>query len=59
MGLLSKAAPQMNLLTEGFPIAITTAFLLLFSSLPFLVEAFSAIIDAGFADLARLIGGGA
>ena len=58
MGLLSKAAPQMNLLTEGFPIAITTAFLLLFSSLPFLVEAFSAIIDAGFADMARLIGGG-
>ncbi|MBN1242557.1 MAG: flagellar biosynthetic protein FliR [Spirochaetales bacterium] len=58
MGLLSKAAPQMNLLTEGFPIAIMTAFLLLFSSLPFIVEAFSAIIDAGFDDMARLIGGG-
>lgn len=56
MGLLSKAAPQMNLLTEGFPLNIGVAFLLLFGSLPFLMEAFARLIDAGFLDLARMLG---
>ncbi len=57
MGLFSKAAPQMNLLTEGFPLNIGVAFLLLFGSLPYLMEAFGRLIDAGFLDLARMIGG--
>ena len=38
MGILSKAAPQMNLLSEGFPILILTAFYIMrkltFSGLP-------------------------
>jgi flagellar biosynthetic protein FliR len=64
-GLISKAAPQINILSEGFPIAIITAYLLLFATLPFLVEAFSHVIDAGFAnieslfaEIGRQIGGG-
>ncbi|MDR2575262.1 MAG: flagellar biosynthetic protein FliR [Treponema sp.] len=64
-GLISKAAPQINILSEGFPIAILTAYLLLFATLPFLLETFSQVIDAGFADIQRLytqigqqIGGG-
>jgi len=48
MGLLSKAAPQMNLLTEGFPISITVAFSLILVSMPFMIEAFSRVIDSGF-----------
>lgn len=48
MGLLSKAAPQMNLLTEGFPISITVAFILILATMPFLVEAFARVIDSGF-----------
>jgi flagellar biosynthetic protein FliR len=47
-GLISKAAPQINILSEGFPISITVAFLILFTSLPFMTEAFSRIIDSGF-----------
>jgi flagellar biosynthesis protein FliR len=61
MGLLAKAAPQMNLLMLGFPIAISTAFLVLFLTVPFLMEAFSRIIDASFVgilDLAVRAGGG-
>ena len=61
MGLLAKAAPQMNLLLLGFPIAISAAFLMLFLTLPFLMEAFSRVIDASFEgimDLAARIGGG-
>jgi flagellar biosynthetic protein FliR len=65
-GLISKAAPQINILTEGFPISITTAFLLIMATLPFLVDAFSRVIDSGFQTLEsfyiqigqRVMGGG-
>jgi flagellar biosynthetic protein FliR len=64
-GLISKAAPQINILSEGFPIAILTAYLLLFAALPFILESFSHVIDAGFANIQNLyaligkqIGGG-
>ena len=53
-GLISKAAPQVNILSEGFPISITVAFLLIFSSLPFMTEAFSRVIDSGFASIENL-----
>jgi flagellar biosynthetic protein FliR len=47
-GLISKAAPQINILSEGFPISITVAFLLIFTSMPYMTEAFSRVIDGGF-----------
>jgi flagellar biosynthetic protein FliR len=47
-GLISKAAPQINILTEGFPVSITVAFLLIFSTMPFMVEAFGRVVEAGF-----------
>ena len=53
-GLISKAAPQINILSEGFPISITTAFLLIYTSLPFMTEAFSRVIDTGFANIQNL-----
>lgn len=58
MGLLAKAAPQMNLLMLGFPINITIAFLLLFLILPFLVETFERIIDGGWMELLKFLGPG-
>ena len=48
MGLLARAAPQMNLLMLGFPINISVAFLMIFLGLPFLMETFAKIIDLGF-----------
>ncbi|MDR1399927.1 MAG: flagellar biosynthetic protein FliR [Treponema sp.] len=53
-GLISKAAPQVNILSEGFPISITVAFVLIYTSLPFMVEAFSRVIDAGFKNIENL-----
>jgi len=47
-GLISKASPQINILSEGFPISIITAFLLIFASLPFMIEAFINIMESGF-----------
>jgi flagellar biosynthetic protein FliR len=60
-GLISKAAPQINLLSEGFPISIMTAFDLILAIMPFMVEAFSAVLGHGFEALASLyidVGGG-
>jgi flagellar biosynthetic protein FliR len=53
-GLISKAAPQINILTEGFPVAITVAFLLIYTSLPFMTEAFVRVIDSGFSNIEKL-----
>jgi flagellar biosynthetic protein FliR len=57
LGLLSKAAPQMNLLTEGFPITLTATWLIMIATLPFMMEAFSRMIEGGFTDLGILVGG--
>ncbi len=54
-GLLSKAAPQINLLTEGFPISILVAFILMATAMPYMIEAFSSLVDAGFESIAMII----
>jgi len=54
VGMIGKAAPQINILSEGFPISIMTAFIILFASLPFLIESFTRLINAGFADFQTL-----
>ncbi len=55
MGLLAKAAPQMNLLMMGFPISIAVAFLVILLTLPFMVESFSIVVDNGFAQIADFL----
>lgn len=51
MGLLAKAAPQMNLLMLGFPLSIGVAFILMLITIPFLMQAFDRLIGAGFDQL--------
>jgi flagellar biosynthesis protein FliR len=48
MGLLAKAAPQMNLLMLGFPLKIGIAFLMLMLTIPLIMEGFSRLIDQSF-----------
>ena len=50
-GILSKAAPQMNLLSEGFPIMMMTAFFILTVLMPDLCDFFFRSFNAGFARL--------
>jgi flagellar biosynthetic protein FliR len=57
LGLLSKAAPQMNLLTEGFPITLSASFLIMIATMPFMIDAFSRMIEGGFSDIGILVGG--
>lgn len=48
MGLLAKAAPQMNLLMIGFPISITVGFIIIILVLPGLIIFFSDYIEEMF-----------
>ena len=56
VGLLSKAAPQMNLLSEGFPIMMLTSFFIIAVLLPYLVQFFSEGFYRGFREIIRMIG---
>ena len=61
-GLLTKAAPQMNLLSEGFPIMILVAFTIIALAMPSIIDFFVRSFNKGFADLENLftlISGGA
>ena len=53
-GLLSKAAPQMHLLSEGFPIMILTAFFLIMIMLPSMCDFFIRSFVDGFNSLENL-----
>ncbi|MGO9310213.1 MAG: flagellar biosynthetic protein FliR [Spirochaetia bacterium] len=55
MGLLARAAPQMDILTMGFPVSIGVSFLLLFATMPFLMTAMERIIDGSFQSLSGFI----
>lgn len=55
MGLLSKAAPQMNLLSEGFPITILVTFFLLSVALPVMVNLFVQVMEQGFSSFEQLL----
>ena len=48
MGLLAKAAPQMNLLMMGFPVSILVAYIIIFLALPFIISIFTEILDDSF-----------
>lgn len=56
LGLIGKAAPQMNLMMMGFPINIGFGFFVMMAAMPFLVQGFSAVINNGFDTIQGLIG---
>jgi len=55
MGLLAKAAPQMNLLMIGFPIQITVGFLMIFLTAPFLIRKMEIYFDWGYQLITRFL----
>lgn len=55
MGLLSRAAPQMNLLSEGIPLTMLLGFLFLFLALPAMCNLFMRLFDAAFVDIRNLL----
>ena len=51
MGLMAMAAPQMNLLSLGFPVNLLITFLLLVFVIPQLMESFAGMVDTSFSSL--------
>ena len=54
MGLLTKAAPQMNLLAEGLPLTILVSFAVLQYLLPFMCDFFLDAFKHGFRNIEQL-----
>lgn len=50
-GLLTKAAPQMNLLSEGFPVMILVAFYVIRTMIPALTNFFINVFSLGFGEI--------
>ncbi len=55
VGILSKAAPQMNLLSEGFPVLMLTSYFILIFLVPRLCEFFNTCFKDGFKELGLLV----
>lgn len=54
LGVLTRAAPQLNLFAVGFPVTITMGFGLVFLAMPFLAPAFARIFEQGLAAVGQL-----
>lgn len=58
MGIVSRAAPQLNLFAVGFPVAMLFGFLVMLLSLPSMQGAFLDLVADALATGARVTGGG-
>lgn len=58
MGVVSRAAPQLNLFAVGFPVAMLFGFVVLLLSLPALRSVFLDLLEEAFAVAASVAGGG-
>ncbi|GBE11577.1 MAG TPA: flagellar biosynthetic protein FliR [Gammaproteobacteria bacterium] len=57
-GMVTKAAPQMNIFAVGFPVTILVGFVLILVTLPALGDQFQSISSSAFVLLSRLFGVG-
>ncbi len=55
MGLMAKAAPQMNLLMVGFPLQVGLGLLILALSIPVIFNAFGAVLERTWDGLGQFI----
>ncbi len=55
LGLLAKAAPQMNVLMLGFPMQISLGMITYFLLTPILIKNFAFILQTMFSDISTLI----
>lgn len=57
VGVLAKAAPQMNLLSEGFPILMLTSFFVITQLMPYLCEFFVRTFHSAFRQMQFFLAG--
>lgn len=58
MGVVSRAAPQLNIFAVGFPMAIIMGFMLMWVSLPQVMGGFRGLINEAFVFSSNVLGGG-
>lgn len=57
LGILTRAAPQLNLFGVGFPVTLTVGFLMLALSLPYLAVPLERLFADGFAMMRQMTAG--
>lgn len=55
MGIFTKAAPQMNLMSEGFPILMLVSFFLITVLVPHFAQFFQESIHGGFMEIQKMM----
>ena len=53
-GVMSRAAPAMNIFAVGFAITLMTGLIMLALSVPLLLEHLRQLLDVAFGEMARL-----
>jgi len=54
-GVMTRAAPQLNIFAVGFPITISTGFLVLMLTLPAFLPRFESLLEAGFLQMLTIL----
>jgi flagellar biosynthetic protein FliR len=57
LGVVSRAAPSLNLFAVGFPVSMLLGFLMLVLSLPALQTSFERLLSEALGTAARVVGG--
>ena len=57
MGIMTRAAPQLNIFSIGFPITLMAGFLLLYLMIPNIVPVFERMVDTAFSEITRILQG--
>ena len=55
LGILTRAAPQLNLFAVGFPITLTIGFVVLALSMPYFIPLFDRLVQEGLSAMISLV----
>ncbi len=56
LGVMTRAAPQLNIFSVGFPVTLLAGFILILLSLPTLVPGFVALLEEGYLLIGQVLG---
>jgi flagellar biosynthetic protein FliR len=56
MGIITRAAPQLNIFAVGFPITILIGFVLVWATLPIVLDNFQELLAEGFSFIRQQLG---
>jgi flagellar biosynthetic protein FliR len=54
-GVMTRAAPQINIFAVGFPITIIAGFVMIFLSLPVFLPQYTSLLEGGFVQMLLML----